>query len=363
MEFRDVAKYYKSKGLSTIPINADKTPRFKWYNFCSQIATNAEIDEMFNSNTQGIGIVTGKVSCPTEGYSLLVVDIDAKNFDSNITYEDIVKSVPKEIFEKLFIVRTRSGGFHWYIYTPAEITGNKKYAMRLTSEQERMVNPDEKVVVLIENRAEGGFVVAPPTQDYTVVSEVKKIPYITLDEHNTIVDAVCSFNRVYNDEICLERFVEERKNKFLINPFSDYDNRCDLLGLLNEYGYTEVKGSSKNDEVRIKRPGATSSHSGYLSLSNNRYTNFSTSGFFEGGKSYRPSEVLCLLEFGNNWKQCYRYLIDNGYGIGIDYSSEVNNLVELVKQGNTDEILKYVFEAEKVSQGIYRVNNQIVKIK
>lgn len=360
MDYIKIAKHYKSKGLSVIPINATKQPLYSWYTFTTKIASDSEIEEMFK-NCFGIGIITGKVSCPTEGYALLVVDIDAKHFDSNISYEQICNSISKELLDKLFIVRTRSGGFHWYFYTPAEITGNKRYALRQTSEEERKLNPDEKVKVLIENRMQGGFVVAPPTEKYEVVSDVKKIPYLSLEEHSVIVDAMCSFNRVFNDEVVLERFQEEKRNKFLINPFEDYDKRCDLLSLLEQNGYTQVL--TDGDNIRLKRAGATSSHSGYYSISKNRYTNFSTSSLFESGKTYRASEVLTILECDEDWKKSYRKLLDMGYGVGLDFSFEVNKVVDMVKNKDLDSILNYVFDAEKVVDGVYKINGQTIKIK
>lgn len=360
MNYIKIAKHYKSKGLSIIPINATKQPLYSWYLYTTKIASDSEIEEMFKK-CFGIGIITGKVSCPKEGFALLVVDIDAKNFDSSINYEQICNSIPKELLDKLFIVRTRSGGYHWYFYTPAEITGNKRYAMRCTSDEEKKVSPDEKVKVLIENRFNGGFVVSPPTENYEVVSTITKIPYLSLEEHSIIIDAMCSFNRVFNDEVALERFQEEKRNKFLINPFEDYDKRCDLLSLLEENGYTQVL--TDGDNIRLKRAGATSSHSGYYSISKNRYTNFSTSSLFESGKTYRASEVFTMLMCEGDWKCSYRKLLDMDYGVGLDFSFEVNRVVDMIRKGSVDEVLNYVFDAEKVVDGVYKINGQTVKIK
>lgn len=364
MSYIEVAKHYKSKGLSIIPINSNKKPLYLWYLFTTKIASDSEIEEMFK-NSFGIGVITGEVSCPKEDYALLVVDIDVKNFNSNITYEQICNSIPKELLDKLFIVRTRSGGFHWYFYTPGLVGGNKKYAMRYTSEEERLVNPKEKVLVLIENRKNGGFVVSIPTEGYKLVSDVNKIPYLTLEESVAIEDAMCSFNSVINDTEAFEQFNEDRKNKYLISPFEDFNKRCDLFNMLIEdYKYTVI-GNSSDGNIKMKRPGtSTSSHSGYYDTCKNRWINFSTSGEFESGKSYSACEVFNILDCEGDWNCCYRKLLDMGYGLSVDVSNEVNKVVDLIRNKNIDEVLKYIFNAEKIeSNKIYKINNQTIVLK
>jgi hypothetical protein len=46
------------------------------------------------------------------------------------------------------------------------IEGNQKLAQRPATAEEVKENPNEKVLVLIETRGEGGYVVAPPTDGY-----------------------------------------------------------------------------------------------------------------------------------------------------------------------------------------------------
>lgn len=361
MKLTQIAKSYKKKGLSPIPLNGNKQPLWNWQKYQDRFMTDGEIDKSF-IEAEGIGIICGKISGGKEGYSLCVIDMDCKYFDSEINYKQVFLSIPKELRNKLLITTTRSGGYHIYFRTPLT-GGNKKYAMRFTTDKEKEVNPKEKVLVLIENRFEGGLVASIGTEGYNLVSKTNKIPYITAEEHMQLDEIMCSFNRVINEEDCFEQVNEEKKNRFLQSPFDEANKRLDALGLLYSHGYTTV-GSSNGKEIRLKRPGSTAStHSGYFKVSENRYVNFSTSSEFEGGKSYSASELFTLLECNSNWSLSYKKLIEQGYGIPIDLTKKVKEFIKAFRNGDLDKLLKLHFNAEKDSEGKIVINNQKFSIK
>src|SRR5690606_16604275 len=147
-----------------------------------------------------------------------------------------------------------------------------------------------------------------------------------------------------------EQIIEEKKNKFLTSPFDDADERMDLLGLLQIHGYSIV-GKESGGEVKIKRPGATSTHSGYYKSAENKYVNFSTSSEFEGQKVYSASAVFTILECGGDWKRSYKELLEKGYGHQIDMSPQLQEFTEAFKKGDLMKLLELHFGATKCRGG------------
>lgn len=361
MTITEAAKKYRKLGISIIPVNKNKQPIYKWYEYTEKIVEEDEIENLFK-DAEGIGVVCGSISSPKEGYSLMVVDVDVKYFDGEISYQEVEDSIPNKLLEKLFISETQSGGFHWWMYVPTENGKNKKFAMRETSNEELLENPLEKVKVLIENRHNGGFIVAPPTEGYKRVSDAKKIPYLDIDEYYTIIDAMGSFNRVWQTGEALDRFIEEKRQKFLISPFEDFNNKTDVLTQMYSYGYSKV-GKDASGRIKLKRPSQShSSHSGYYEVDNNRYLNFSTSTEFETGKSYSPIELYVLKECNGDWKLAYRNLVEMGYGIVIDFSSEMRKVHKKIKNNDVEWLMNYIFAAEKIKEGVFKVNHTTVKL-
>lgn len=357
IDLRKVARHYISKKLSPIPVDKNKIPIAQWRVFQERFMTEEEIEKYFSSS-YGIGVVCGKISGGKEGYHLTVFDIDTKYFDDQITYEEICNQIPKEIFDKLFISTTKSGGYHWYVRS--QVSGkNKKYAMRPTSEKEREVEPKELVKVLCENRMEGGMVVSISTLGYNLVSKVREIPYLTQDEFHTIEDVLSSFNRVINEASFFEQQTEERKNKFLSSPWDDYNKKESALSIMLDNGYSVVGGANTN-KIKIKRSGSTASpHSGYIV--DNKYVNFSTSTQFESGKSYTAAELFTILYCSGSWAESYKSLIEKGYGHNVDMSVKVKEFVKAFRENDLLKLLELHFSAKKVENGV-EINNKVFNI-
>lgn len=127
------AEYYSSLGWSVIPVGADKKPLLEsWKEFQSRRATKEELKKWFsNGSTDGIAIVTGKISG-----GLVVLDFEKG------------QKVPK--FPNAPTVLTGGGGKHVYFTTPE--------AVKIKSSA-RPLGKD----YLMDIRAEGGYVVAPPS--------------------------------------------------------------------------------------------------------------------------------------------------------------------------------------------------------
>ena len=129
----EIALYYLNElNWSVIPIKTrDKTPLVaSWTEFQTRKPTEEEVKKWWIVHPDAnIGIITGKVS------NLLVVDIDPKNGGSN------------EAFKHLNTIKVSTGGGGWHYYFIFEDGLRNKAGTQQG----------------IDIRAEGGYVVAPPS--------------------------------------------------------------------------------------------------------------------------------------------------------------------------------------------------------
>ena len=139
----------------------------------------------------------------------------------------------KSLLKKVTIQRTKSGGYH-YVYRCTKIEGNQKLAQRNGNEEE--LKNGEKVKVLIETRGEGGQIAVYPSPGYEMIQgSWLTIPSITEDERDILIETARTFNE-YMEEVKTYTKVEKIKVPG-ITPWEDYDNRGDVIGLLQSHGW------------------------------------------------------------------------------------------------------------------------------
>jgi len=266
--------------------------------------SQVEITKTFNYSTvSGIAVVCGKVSGGLE-----VIDIDTKNDVTGLLYQTIIDNIPDHTLGKLKIIQTKSGGYHMY-YRCSKIEGNQKFAMRAATESELKQSPHLSQVVLIESRGEGGYVIAPPTDGYMLISENKKINFIDESERLVLLEILRSFNEVVETAT----YIPKERTGYSKKPWEDYNHRCDVTALLTSHGWTKVSESS--ERIYFKRPGNTDSKSsGDFHKEKGLFKVFTTSSQFEVGKGYSPFGIYTLLEHGNDPSKAAKALIALGYG-------------------------------------------------
>ena len=144
-EIKKSGIFYIKSGLSVIPVGKDKRPLIEWREFQTRRATLEEFllwTEKFPE--MQLGIVTGQIS------GIIVVDVDKPDLDISWLPETAV-------------VRTGSGGTHWYY---SFVSGFKNKA---------------RIKEFIDIRAEGGMVLAPPSENlkgkYTWLKQVQPQPF------------------------------------------------------------------------------------------------------------------------------------------------------------------------------------------
>lgn len=137
------ALQYVVNGYSVIPVDGTtKKPLIKWEDAQSSRATEDMVtawEDIYKN--AGVGIVTGKIS------GITVIDIDVKH----------AEKTPLETFPATYTVRTPSGGYHlYYAYTESVHTCANQF-------------PEYPYVDI---RNDGGYVVAPPSEGYTVETQM-----------------------------------------------------------------------------------------------------------------------------------------------------------------------------------------------
>ncbi|MBK7377321.1 MAG: bifunctional DNA primase/polymerase [Chitinophagaceae bacterium] len=189
--------------------------------------------------------------------NLEVIDIDEKySLDGNLfkNYKRIISEVNKDLLKKLVVQKTPSGGHH-LIYRCQHIEGNLKLAQRYTTPQEKNQTyleeiksgatkevalkraENDKVRVLLETRGEGGQIVCYPSKGYEIIyGDYYSIHEITLDERETLINIARQFNEIIT-ESRPDKKVENRKGIKGLSSFDDYNERGDVVSLLEKYGW------------------------------------------------------------------------------------------------------------------------------
>lgn len=324
-EIKSKAKEYLKAKLSVIPTKEDKLPALStWKPYQTDRIKEDEVDKLFSKpEVKGIAIICGAVSGGLE-----VVDIDTKHDTTGSLWDELkvlIEDNLPDIYNKLVIAQTQSGGYHIY-YRCSSIAGNLKLSTKINKE------------VLIETRGEGGYVVAPPTPKYTYIQgEPTDIPTITTEQREILLSISRSFNEL--EEV--KPIVNTSSNTYSytgLNPFEDYNQRGDTVAFLESKGWKVVKTSG--ERIFLKRPGESKTkYSGNYHTGLKVLRVFSSSTEFNPDKGYNPSQIYSLLECNGDNKLAYRKLLELNYGEPYKKTAEIKTeriKVEVVNSVNRE---------------------------
>jgi len=296
---------YISNGLSVTLTDDRKASIGPWKDFQTRFISDDELYAKANY-AKGLAIICGKVSGNLE-----VIDIDLKYDLSGDLFERLVNLIP-DLLTRLTIAKTVSNGYHLY-YRSTSVQPNQKLARRSATDEEIAKNPHLSAFVLIETRGEAGYVVAPPSNGYEwIQGNHKTIPTITADERDNLLSACRSLNE-YLEEPAHAEVVT--RNDYGISPIDDYNQRGDVLALLQKHGWKILY--ERNGRTYLRRPGKDEGQSGDFWHERRWFSVFTSSSQFEPNKAYSPSAVYCLLEAKNNWTKCVQKLASDGFGQDI----------------------------------------------
>jgi hypothetical protein len=322
------------EGLQFMPVKSTKIPIVKgWQTFSGKHDL---------SNCEAVGLVCGKLSGGLE-----VIDLDLKydlTGDLFERYKRLVYEIDENILKKLVVQKTKNGGYH-LIYRCEEISGNLKLANRHTTQDEKKITfndtykaelkksksddeakaiaqksaENDKVRVLFETRGEGGQIVCFPSKGYEIIyGDYYSIATISKEERDILHGIARQFNEVVQEFVTPKNRVEKTKG---VSPFDDYNERGDVVGLLETYGWKIV--ANKGAKTVFLRPGQTTSQSsGNYDHDKKWFSVFTTSSEFEPETAYMPYAVFAVLECNKNFSEASKKLYELGFGERYDVNKK-----------------------------------------
>jgi hypothetical protein len=323
-DFRELAKAYSKAGYSCIPVTREKVPSIRnWGLWQMKPMTEEECEKHF-ANCYGLALLMGGAK------KLSAIDFDLKFDLTDDLMDRFKKSLPKKLLEKMYVQTTVNGGFH-FIFKCEKIEPNQKLCSRYTTPYEQhhvyldnFNNPktrdkalriaaNHRFLTTIETRGGtnticGGYVLMNPTPNYTHV--YGKIQEISIEEYDLLMEIARSFNEVIEErkDIRLDKYKE-----WELSPFTDFNERFDVISYLEDNGWEVMKGSGKS--IRLKRSGNPSSGSSALFDPESRLLNvFSTSTIFDVNRAYTASDIYILLECENDTSLAFKKLVEMNFG-------------------------------------------------
>ena len=321
------AEKYLDKGISVIPVHTNKRPIIPWAQYQNELIDKFSLRTYLDLGgpDTGIAIVCGRISG-----NLMVLDIDNKTDEAEAVLFDLLSIADfHEIIEnyKLPIVKTQSGGYHILFRVNRPVEGSTKLAMAL--------DKNKKKQTLIETRGEGSYVLAVPTNGYTMANGVptEEIPIITVEEKEIILNHSRSFNTEFDVKEDVQ--VPSRNNKWNLRPGDDFNNDPSSLqtvsSLLTENGWVNTSKNLWRRPDKAKGVSATLNYKG-----SKIFYVFTSSTIFEINKGYTPFSVFTILKHNGNFKESSKELYSLGYG---KMELKVNK-TESISQTNVKETVE-----------------------
>lgn len=321
-DYIKLAQAYSKAGYSVIPIGSNKIPTIReWRVFQDRPMTSSECVEHFK-HAYGMALLCGGKN------NVTAIDFDLKYDLSGDVFDRYKSEIPNKLLKKMFVQKTQNNGFHFVFSCSDKIEGNQKLASRYTTADEKhqtymknYQNPltrnkalkiagNDKNRVIIETRGSGGYICISPTPGYSKVHG--KIEEITVDEYNILMESARKFNEIATPRT--DQRIERTNHEWKVSPFADYNQRSDILHVLQMNGWDTV-GRPFGKSVRLKRSGQTHSTSSALFDTQSKILNvFSTSTSFDINRGYSPSDVFIHLECNDDVGQAFRKLVEAGYG-------------------------------------------------
>lgn len=347
---QEAALSYIKHGLSVIPTKLNKRPTLKsWKPYQKKIPSVEEITNWFEKSGFCVAAICGKVSGNLE-----LLDFDAYG-ESYEQWCSLVNEENPGLLEKLVIETSQNKGVHVIYRNETQIQGNQKLTQKgiLVSGAseyeykgkmyESNLYGDKWYIVpgLIETRGEGGYFLCAPSRGYTFVqNDFSKIPTISIDERNTLLNAARSLNEWIPEIFEKDREVEKQGGR----PGDDFNNNGNVAEILERHGWRKTgrTGTIHGGSVaeHYLRPGKAKGQSASLIDKKIFYVFTSNGTPFNNDKAYSSFAVYALLEHSGNYSEAAKALAQQGFGIQTFKKPEdtewVNELLLGVKEKDRD---------------------------
>lgn len=320
-----VQKFLENK-LNVIGVNANKTPSTgAWRRYITEMNTPRDMAG------DGIGLICGAISGNLE-----VIDIDLKYDISGDLYErytNLINDQDPTILSSLVIIKTPSDGYHW-LYRADSVEGNKKLAVRETTEEEKKLNPKERYKVLLETRGEGGYIATIPLKGYEVLQgKLSEIPKLTNEQREILHACAREFNEKYDEVRPPSGYKASRD----LTPWEDFNSQNTCLSLLEKHGWAKV--SEYNERIMVRRAGETkAAYSGNIHTGMNLFICYSTSTEFDPEKAYSPFAIYATLEHNEDFSAAASELYKQGFGARNEETITHTEYRSVMQQPTNEEV-------------------------
>lgn len=289
---------YKSLGLSVIGCREKRPVSASWAAYQKEIPSDEDLSDMFEKRgADQVAVICGEVSG-----SLEVIDIDEPDLWGELweTIVDYFSGDPSH----LLVTRTPSSGFHIY-YRCEKIEGNQKLAREKTG--------SNKYKVLIETRGQGGYVIAPPSNKYEILSgSFERIPEIDPDTRDDLLDICRSFNKVFTEKASKPGNISPTVYKSAPWDAYNQDASDPWEAILIGKGWERVQEDA--ERIYYRRPGSENKFSANFHKTKRLFYVFSSSTTFEHDSAYSPFAIYAFLECGGNFSEATKQIRAQGYG-------------------------------------------------
>lgn len=291
-----------NQNISLIPVRDKgdkvKVPFAGWKEYQSRIIEEGELfSAMETYHTSAVAMICGKVSDNME-----VIDVDVKHWPGiMVLLAAEFKALMPELVTKLRIHKTPSGGFHLiYRVSDGVIPGNKK----LCYGQDEDGNIKKEAA--IETRGEGGYVLMPPSLNYSIISDVP-IPTITWDERCSLINICQSFSKKV--DVVKPKLPKIDNSYYTESPWEHFRYSDEAATVLP---WKVLKDTS--NFIYFTRPDKSNGVSASFNKTTRIYYIFTSSTQYEPSKGYFPGTILSIEQFGGDNKATYAALVQKGYG-------------------------------------------------
>ncbi len=301
-------RQYLASGLSVLP--ADRTRKCpsvaSWKEFQGRRPTEAEVDSWFRASDDAVCVVCGKVSGNLE-----CIDFD----NHGELFPKWAEALPQELYDRLVIERTPSGGFHVSYRCEEPVSGNLKLAVGMR---------DGKRTTLIETRGEGGLILCAPSQGYVLCqNDYGHLPELAEKERETLLDAAWKLNEIAEEEEPQTQTETQQPVGHPIasaapatRPGDDFNARGDFRALLQRHGWKPLRTTQDGNE-HWQRPGKKGDGTSATLKDGSFYVFSSNASPFEPDKSYSPFMAYALLEHNGDCAEAASALSREGFGSAI----------------------------------------------
>lgn len=318
------AKELAYHGLAVVPTHfGEKSPALQsWTQYEKERPSIEEIEKWFKGDYRdGLGIICGKVSGGLE-----VLDFDKKGQE----FEPWKASIPEDLYSRLVVEKTVSGGYHVY------------YRCEMVSGWEKPAREDRNSV-LIESRGEGCFIKCAPSVGYVLEQgSLSNIPKISIDEREILQTAARCRNKYIEPQAEFtppSRSARTAGSSDSLRPGEDYNQRGDFQKYLLSQGWKPSGGVRADGNQHWTRPGKNKGTSATLKEIGGHYIlyNFSANAGVDERAGLSLFKFRTITEFGGDYRACAKALAKEGYGAQTRGDYRIDNIKSIPVASDKNE--------------------------